>query len=151
MRNFKYLSWIRIAVEVLVLSLVVLVAIPQAQTALSRSIAWFSTGHLIFDGTAAPTVQSGFGTSPSITSSNGSTTFRLNIGTGGNATSGILTMPTAFAGWNCQISNTNATSPAFAKQTTTTTTTITVAAFAGTGGSTPFIASDILYFNCAAF
>lgn len=51
--------------------------------------------------TSTPSISSGFGTSPSIVSSNGTATFKVNVGTGGTATSGIIAMPTAQTGWNC--------------------------------------------------
>lgn len=49
--------------------------------------------------TTAVVIASGFGTSPSIV--NGSTTFvfTINVGTGGVASSGVLTMPAAPVGW----------------------------------------------------
>jgi hypothetical protein len=51
---------------------------------------------------AAPTVASGFGTSPTITA-NGTATFRVNVGTGGTATGGVLNMPSATNGWNATV------------------------------------------------
>lgn len=55
----------------------------------------------IMDYTAtAPTIGSGFGTSPAILSGT-SAGFRVNVGTGGTATTGVVTLPTATNGWNC--------------------------------------------------
>jgi hypothetical protein len=90
-----------------------------------------------------PTISSGFGTSPSILSNNGSGTFRVNVGTGGVATSGVVGMPTAAAGWNCQVID--MTNNTVTRETASTTTTVTVTAAAA------WAASDTLIFNCAAY
>jgi hypothetical protein len=103
----KLIPWIRISAEILVLSLVVLVAVPQAQTALSRSIAWVSTGRLIFSSTAptiaAPASNGGFGNTPSIGTQNGAANFLLNVGTGGAAWTGRVALPTAANRWSCAV------------------------------------------------
>ena len=91
----------------------------------------------------APTISSGFGTSPSIVSSNGTTSFRVNVGTGGVATSGVVGLPAATTGWNCQV--TDFSNNTVTRETASTTTTVTVTAAAA------WAASDILIFNCAAF
>jgi hypothetical protein len=52
----------------------------------------------------APTISSGFGTSPSIVSANSTASFRVNVGTGGVATSGVVGLPTAAGnGWSCTV------------------------------------------------
>lgn len=53
------------------------------------------------DSVTAPTIASGFGTSPSIVASNGTAAFVINVGTGGTAASGVVAMPTASTGWLC--------------------------------------------------
>ena len=101
-----------------------------------------STGTPLFSPTA-PTISSGFGTSPSIVSSNGSITFRINVGTGGVATSGVVGLPTAPSGWNCIVQDmTNNTAT---RQTASTTTTATFTAAAA------WAASDILVAQCIAY
>jgi hypothetical protein len=91
-----------------------------------------------------PTISSGFGTSPTVPSGNGATTFRVNVGTGGVATSGVVAMgATASTGWNCQV--TDMTNNTVTRETASTTTTVTVTAAAA------WAASDILVFNCAAY
>lgn len=94
-------------------------------------------------GSTAPTISSGFGTSPSIASNNGTTTFRVNVGTGGTATTGTVGMPTASTGWNCVVQD--FTNNTVTRQTGGTTTSVVVTAAAA------WAASDILIFNCAAF
>lgn len=93
---------------------------------------------------AAPTISSGFGTSPSIVSSNGSCTFRVNVGTGGAATSGVVALgATAATGWNCLVIDT--TNNTVTRQTADTTTTSTVTAAAA------WAASDVLIYQCEAY
>ena len=57
-------------------------------------------GKMIMSATA-PTITSGFGTSPSISFSNGTATVIITIGTGGTAYNGTLTFPAAPNGWSC--------------------------------------------------
>lgn len=91
----------------------------------------------------APTISSGFGTSPSIVSSNGTSSFRVNVGTGGVATSGVVGLPAAATGWNCQVTDT--TNNTVTRETANSTTTVTVTAAAA------WAASDVLIFACAGF
>lgn len=97
----------------------------------------------LLESATAPTISSGFGTTPSIVTPNGTETFRVNVGTGGVATSGVIGLPTAANGWNCQVTDT--TNNNVTRETAFTTTTVTVTAAAA------WVASDILIFNCAAF
>ena len=146
MRN-KYLSWIRIAVEVLVLSLVVLIAVPQAQTTLNRAFGWATTGRMTFSGTA-PTISSGFGTSPTI-QANGTTAFRVIVGTG-SSTTGVIGMPTATNAWICSVLSIG--NGAYTRMTTSTQTTVTVANFGtATGTQVVWVAGDLLTFQCSAY
>lgn len=108
-----------------------------------------STGNLevnsaILVSPVAPIIASGFGSTPSIVHSNGTAAFQINVGTGGSATSGVITMPTASNGWSCQVAD--MTTPA--KTTTETaysTTSITLTA------STAWNANDNLLVNCGGF
>jgi hypothetical protein len=93
------------------------------------------------DSNTAPTISSGFGTSPSIPSANGTASFTVNVGTGGIATSGVLTMPAATHGWSCMFSD-QTTPVKGASQTANTTTSVTVTATAA------WTASDILLGIC---
>lgn len=113
-----------------------------------------NSNRLLF-GTAAPTISSGFGTSPSILTSNGATTFRINVGTGGTATGGVLGMPTATTGWNCTFSVLNPTATNVLSQntqTSSTTTTVTIQNdLSATGAATAWPASTTLIAFCAAY
>jgi hypothetical protein len=92
----------------------------------------------------SPSISSGFGTSPAILSQNGTSTFRVNVGTGGVATSGVIALSLAAAtGWNCQV--TDMTTNIVTRQTASTTTTVTITA------ASAWTASDTLIFNCMAY
>lgn len=91
----------------------------------------------------APTISSGFGTTPSIVAGSTAFSFRVNVGTGGAATSGVVGVPAATTGWNCQVQD--MTNNVATRQTASTTNTITFTAAAA------WTASDILVATCVAF
>ena len=101
----------------------------------------------------APTILSGFGTSPSIVSSNGTATFKINVGTGGTASSGIVAMPASTTGYNCTV--TPAASPQAAAvmySTATSATSITITNYTlATGVTLAWTASTIIAVHCVAF
>lgn len=104
-------------------------------------------------GSAAPTISSGFGTSPSVTNNNGTGSFRINVGTGGTATTGVIGLPTATTGWNCQatdITTQNATVDVTKQIGPGTTTTVTIGNFTSGGIAGAWTASDILAVSCFA-
>lgn len=96
--------------------------------------------HLIAAGTA-PTIASGFGTSPSIAGADDAG--RLTVGTGGIATTGVITFGTAYGTAPACVAN-NETSVLLI-QATATTTTLTLTA------ATPFAASDKLTWVCQGY
>jgi hypothetical protein len=107
----------------------------------------------LMSSTTAPSIASGFGTSPALQNINGTAAFILHIGTGGVATSGVLTMPAATAGWACDasdISSVNATI-FITKETSQTSTSVTLANFTTTGVAGAWAASDFLVVKCTAF
>lgn len=118
-----------------------------------KSTAAFSFSNILSSVTA-PTVASGFGTTPTITA-NGTATFRINVGTGGIATGGVLTMPAATNGWNatCRVFNPGATDclqQTF--QTANTTNSITLTnLLLSTGAATAWPASTILIIHAVAY
>jgi hypothetical protein len=98
----------------------------------------------------APTIASGFGTTPTIPKSNGTAAFQINVGTGGTASSGVITMPAATTGWMVTITPNGAPQAAaeiFAVPTSTTQVTITNYT-ASTGVALAWNASQVL--NCTA-
>ena len=62
----------------------------------------YNLGNTLLFSSTAPTLGTGWGTSPSIIAS-GSPTFRINVGTGTTASSGVINMPAAANGWNAII------------------------------------------------
>lgn len=98
----------------------------------------------------APSIASGFGTSPSITHNNGTAGFRVNVGTGGVATNGTITMPSSPSGWACSAQNsTSANSTQFVTLVTNVTaTSITLRNFDAAGAPAAWAASDIVYVQC---
>jgi hypothetical protein len=101
----------------------------------------------------APTISSGFGTTPSIVASNGSFAFTLNVGTGGVATTGVIGLPAATTGWALSIMNLSAnTATVFlTKQTATTTTTATIGNYDAAGAPAAWTASNILSIIAVAY
>lgn len=100
----------------------------------------------------APTISSGFGTSPTITANNGTIAFRINVGTGGTANSGVIGLPTATTGWNCFASD--FTTPATGhtiKQTATSTSSATITNYNSAGTATAWTASDVLVVSCFGY
>jgi hypothetical protein len=110
------------------------------------------TGHLLCSGTA-PTISSGFGTSPSIVANNGTCAFQINVGTGGSATSGVIGLPTATTGWVCSVEDitTESTTVFRTKQTASSTTSATVGNFNTSAAAAAWVASDKLMVSCKGF
>lgn len=106
---------------------------------------------IIFEGNAAPivttfppTIASGFGTSPSIsTLYGGGFSFTVTVGTGGVATTGSLTFPASNSGgmWNCFVND--ETTAVVTHQSANTSTSVNVTA------SSAWTAADKLRFICA--
>lgn len=110
-----------------------------------------TTTNLLLNATA-PTISSGFGTSPSIVGANGTAAFTINVGTGGAASSGVIGFPTAATGWvvHCDdITNPTTAGGIMVKQTASSTTTATITGYNATPAATAWTASDILH--CMAF
>jgi hypothetical protein len=111
-----------------------------------------NTSNLLISSTT-PTISSGFGASASITASNGTGAFRINVGSGGTASSGVIGLPTASTGWNCFVNNISTTNATvfMTKQTGSSTTTATIGNFTETGATGPWGANNILLVSCFAF
>lgn len=103
----------------------------------------------------APTVSSGFGTSPTISANNGTAAFRVNVGTGGSATAGIVGLPTATTGWNCYANDITAAAAHVAYNTVQTASSTTTATLENqtksSGAAVAWAASDILAVSCFAY
>lgn len=106
--------------------------------------------------TTAPVIAAGFGTGPSIVASNGTAAFTVDVGTGGTASSGVLTLPAATTGWACRVANLTAlaanTADAHTVQTATSTTSVTVQnQTISTGAALVWTASDVLQLMCIGY
>lgn len=99
----------------------------------------------------APTISSGFGATPSVANSNGTAAFRVNVGTGGTASSGVIGLPTATNGWNCFASDVTTPATNLTRQSASTTTTVTLTNYNNAGAATAWPASDILAVSCFAY
>ncbi|MGH9421748.1 MAG: hypothetical protein ACRD3J_17350 [Thermoanaerobaculia bacterium] len=105
---------------------------------------------------ATPTISSAFGTAPSVTAGKVSS-FRVNVGTGGAATGGVIAMNfTAPTGWNCQVSDVTAAAANVAdftdRMVSSTSTTVTVRHnTVSTGAVLVYTASDILELTCVPY
>ena len=110
-----------------------------------------NAGNLIISSTA-PTIASGFGTSPSIVANN-TAAFQVIVGSGGTASSGVITMPAAPNGWACSAND--VTSPPSIneiKPTPVSTTSITLNNTNMTSGAPlAFVPGAKINFQCTAF
>ena len=91
----------------------------------------------------APTISSGFGTSPSITAFNTSA-FKIVVGTGG-AANGIITFPAAPNGWIVYAQDVTSGTTLFLQQTASSTTSATLTSFSLiTGLAANMSAADVI-------
>lgn len=98
---------------------------------------------------AAPTVSSGFGTSPSVSANKGPASFSVNVGTGGAASSGVIGLPTAAHGWACYATDVTTPTGNSTWQTASSTTTATFTNYSRTlGTASAWTASDIIEIGC---
>lgn len=96
---------------------------------------------------ATPSITSGFGTSPTINSGANSGAFRVTVGTGGTANSGVLTFnKAADIGWSCVC--TNATNVSVCRAEPTSTTTVTIKNYNSSLSLTAWTAGDVLHLQC---
>jgi hypothetical protein len=115
-------------------------------------IAIGSTPTLLISGTA-PTVSSGFGTGASVTASNGTSAFRINVGTSNTGT-GTIGMPTAANGWNCHITdltNQGTNQMETLETGSSGTTSVVVQNYNSSGGLHAWVDSDVLAVSCFAY
>ena len=104
----------------------------------------------------APTIASGFGTTPTIAASNGTAAFTVDVGTGGTASAGVVTLPASTTGWNCSVENRTGAAANRADQrtvqTATTTTSVTVQnQTISSGAALAWTASDVLALHCLGY
>ena len=109
-------------------------------------------GTMIVSNTA-PTIASGFGTAPSVAYSRGTSNFGINVGTGGTASGGLLTMPAATAGWTLAAGAVSAnTAGCVTSAVSTSATSVTVSnIILSTGAACPWPASAVISFIAMAY
>lgn len=96
----------------------------------------------------APTVLSGFGTG-AIVQTGTTSAFQLNVGAGGVATSGVLTMPPATLGWNCNFSDITTPDSFVTAMSATTSTSVSLKNYSRTlGTGVAWTAADIVSGGC---
>jgi hypothetical protein len=102
---------------------------------------------------AAPTISSGFGTSPAILAGTNTSAFTVNVGTGGTASAGVIGLPTAPNGWICEAEDqtTHSTAVSRTAQTANSTTSVTLTQYNDVMSATAWVASDTLLVRCSAF
>ena len=111
----------------------------------------YNLGSTMLFSSAAPTIASGFGTSPSIVNSNGTASFAVNVGTGGTASSGVITLPAAATNWNCVVANSLSGAGTLTEQTAHSSTSVTISNFTiATAVAVGWTAGYVVELNCVA-
>lgn len=123
----------------------------RANTTINAVGSYRVNGKLAWSATQ-PTISSGFCTSPTIdSSSNGTASIIINIGTGCAASTGVLGMPTASNGWVCAFQNITNPNSNVIGQTASSTTSVSVTNYSRTTGvASNWTASDTVRAMCAA-
>jgi len=108
-------------------------------------------GNILFS-IAAPTISSGFGTSPSITFNNGTAAFYVDVGSGGTASTGTINMNViATHYWSCAVTYDN-DDVVTGKETIYSQISNQIVGFTNitrsTGVATPWTANDVFFVNC---
>lgn len=96
-----------------------------------------------------PSVASGFGTGAAVSPRNGTAFFLIGVGTGGTASSGVVTMPAATSAWGCDAADITNSASFVEAVLPTSATSITITNYPRAGGAaTPWTASDNLQVKC---
>ncbi|MFA6904557.1 MAG: hypothetical protein WC236_15900 [Gallionellaceae bacterium] len=118
-------------------------------TTITASTGYSLTGVLLGSATP-PTILGGFGTSPSMEFSNGTFTFGINVGTGGSASTGSITMPAAPNGWVMYVKN-DYNYGQITAATTSSTSQINLANTTTAGAPTAWPSGTVLHCLCFAY
>lgn len=106
----------------------------------------------VAESSTAPTISSGFCTSPSVSNNNGTAAFTITIGTSCAASTGVITMPAASHGWACHGNDITTPASYVIGETATTTTSVNVTAYSRTTGvASNWTAADIIQFLCTGY
>lgn len=119
-------------------------------TLIANSGGYTQNGKLLLS-SIAPTIASGFGTTPSIVNSNGTASFAVNVGTGGTASSGVVTLPSATTNWNCAVINSLSGAGTLTQQSAHSSTSVTLTNYTiSTDVAVAWTASYVIELNCVA-
>ena len=119
-------------------------------TTITGSVSYSLNGVLLFSSTA-PTISSGFGTTPLIVNQNGTAAFSVNVGTGGTASAGVIGLPVAAHDWNCAVINPVTGAGTFTQMSALATNSATFTNYTlATAVAVAWPASYILRINCVA-
>lgn len=120
----------------------------------NQADAWVPVGPA--DPPSAVVAGTGAAVTPATYSSGGTSSFRINVGTGGTATQAVVTLQTSLTGWNCQATNITARAAHVGNTQVVQVAGSTSSATLEnqtilTGAAVAFTASDVLGVICAAF
>jgi hypothetical protein len=98
-----------------------------------------------------PTISSGFGGGARIVvHTNGAANFEINVGKGGAAASGVITMPFPYSrGWTCDARDISNPASALTRQSASSPTTVTFTNYNNAGRTIAWSTGDILKITCA--
>lgn len=101
----------------------------------------------------APSVTSGFGSGPSVSSGVGTMVFKLTVGSGGSDSSGVIGFPVNQTGWrvSCDDTTTKTSTVFVTKQTGVSTASATMGNFNTSGAAAAWVAGDVLVCNALGF
>lgn len=109
-------------------------------------------GNAIIVDMHTPTIASGFGTSPSVTHGTSNAAFTVNVGTGGSASSGVISFTNTANGWLCDVTDTTSYASYVTVSVPTSPTSVTLYNYSRTTGlATAWAASDILGVKCNGY
>jgi hypothetical protein len=121
-----------------------------ATTPSTGNFTTLSLGGNLLSSATAPTLGSGWGTSPTLVANN-TTAFKVVVGTGG-ASSGTINFPTAPNGWIVYAADVTSGTLLFLQQTGSTTTSATVTSYGiQTGLASPMLAGDAILITAFAY
>jgi hypothetical protein len=106
----------------------------------------------VINAVTAPTISSGFCTSPSIPNNNGTWAFTVNVGSSCGVSTGTIAMPTAATGWVCDAHDVTTPASNSVQQTGGTASTVVLQNYVRTTGvAGNFTSSDVIRVKCAAY
>lgn len=99
----------------------------------------------LYSSPVAPTISSGFGMGASVSANNGTSTFRVSVGTTTGNT-GVIGLPTASTNWNCHCEDTTTVSATVFQtvQTSTSSSSCTVGNFSAAAAAHAWADNDVL-------